>query len=324
MTTGVVIDCDGVLYRGSKTIPGAKAAIKKLQKAKIPHVFLTNGGGMTEAQKAKEVSGKLGVSIREEQVILSHTPFRELAKQYAASRVLVLGHDGCLGIAKSYGFRDVVSPQQLHQSNPVIFPRKPMFKSAAPMVADIPTSPIAAAFVFHDPVDWGLDIQVLLDATFDSELCKQAIPVYACNADLYFNTDFAMPRLTQGAFLEAFRHLYELTTNSPLELFMCGKPFTLTSRLAESVLAKEAKMLGIDKHDVVTSPPPLVFAIGDNPRSDVRGARNAGWTSILVKSGVWTDNRSTNDPDDPADFVLESIVESVDLILEEVAKKRKE
>lgn len=268
---------------------------------------------MMEAEKAKEVSAKLGIAVRQEQVILSHTPFKNLAKEYADKRVLVLGHEGCVEIAKNYGFKEAVSPATLHAENPFIYPKKPTPKKAT-STALSPT-PIAAAFVFHDPVDWGLDIQILLDV-IHVDGCKQAIPFYACNADLVYNTDYPQPRITQGAFLEAFRHLYELTTGSSLEILFCGKPFTLTSRLAEKVLATEAALLGVE-----APKPETIYAVGDNPRSDVRGARNAGWRSFLVKTGVWTDCRATNDPDDPADWVVESIREAVDIICEETAKK---
>lgn len=268
-----------------------------------------------EAQKAKEVSAKLGIAVREDQVILSHTPFIDLAKEYKNKRVLVLGHEGCVDISKNYGFKEAVSSQELHAENPLIYPKKPTSKKATSTSKQPPT-PIAAAFVFHDPLDWGLDFQVLLDVIYDNDGCKQAIPFYACNADLVYNTDYPQPRITQGAFLEAFRHLYELTTGSSLEILLCGKPFTLTSRLAETVLAKEAALLGVE-----APKPETIYAVGDNPRSDVRGARNAGWRSFLVKTGVWTDSRATNDPDDPADDVVESIKEAVDIICEETAKK---
>ena len=37
--------------------------------------------------------------------------------------------------------------------------------------------------------------------------------------------------------------------------------------------------------------------IGDNPKSDIRGANDIGWISILVRSGVF---KGVNDPLDPA------------------------
>ncbi|XP_065672945.1 haloacid dehalogenase-like hydrolase domain-containing 5 isoform X4 [Hydra vulgaris] len=58
---GVVFDIDGVLVRGSKTIPCAKAAINKLNKFNVPLIYLTNGGCETEDQKARSLSHQLGI-----------------------------------------------------------------------------------------------------------------------------------------------------------------------------------------------------------------------------------------------------------------------
>lgn len=43
--------------------------------------------------------------------------------------------------------------------------------------------------------------------------------------------------------------------------------------------------------------------IGDNPKSDIRGANQKGWTSILVRSGIF--NGQNNDEKDPASYVVD-------------------
>ena len=317
-SVGVVLDIDGVFVRGSNVIDGAQAAIKRLQKAKVPYIFVTNGGGMLEMTKAKDLEKKLGVKVREDTVCLSHSPFKELAKEYGDRRVLVLGHEGCEAIAKNYGFKRVVSAQQLHAENPTLYPRKPKLPLVPANAAA--ADKVEAVFVFHDPIDWALEVQVCIDllhnhSSSDSPDKTQAIPFFACNADLVYNTEHATPRLTQGAFVEAFRHLFELRTQIPLSVHYCGKPFTVTYRIAEAMLAKEAARLKV--------PTPTTFiGIGDNPASDIRGARNAGanWSSILVKTGVWQMPNANNDPVDPADFVLDDISAAVDFVLEKAAK----
>ena len=44
--------------------------------------------------------------------------------------------------------------------------------------------------------------------------------------------------------------------------------------------------------------------IGDNPKSDIRGANAAKWKSILVRTGVF---KGENDPLDPATYVVDDI-----------------
>ena len=57
---GVVFDIDGVLLKGGAVINGAKRAVAKLAEARIPFIFVTNGGGMLESTKAADLTTKLG------------------------------------------------------------------------------------------------------------------------------------------------------------------------------------------------------------------------------------------------------------------------
>lgn len=71
---------DGVLLRSSEPIPGARESIQFLQDNNIPYTLLTNGGGVHEVEKAADVSEKLGVKIPGHLVVVSHSPFQDLAQ----------------------------------------------------------------------------------------------------------------------------------------------------------------------------------------------------------------------------------------------------
>jgi len=81
---------------------------------------------------------------------------------------------------------------------------------------DFSQTPISAVFVFHDPRNWGLDIQVTCDVLQSGGLiggpfqreCNQAVSLVSCNPDLLWRTDFERPRLGQGAFIKAFQAVY--------------------------------------------------------------------------------------------------------------------
>lgn len=81
---------------------------------------------------------------------------------------------------------------------------------------DFSKTRIKAAFVFHDPRNWGLDIQVLLDIIHSSGIIggpythqqhdpNPHVDLFFCNPDLIWKSDFDRPRLGQGAFREAFQ-----------------------------------------------------------------------------------------------------------------------
>jgi len=60
--------------------------------------------------------------------------------------------------------------------------------------------------------------------------------------------------------------------------------------------------------------------IGDNPNSDIAGGNKAGFTTILVKTGVFNANAPTskngNDKVNPATHVVQNLEAAIDLIFE--------
>ncbi|KAJ1932496.1 hypothetical protein FBU59_006354, partial [Linderina macrospora] len=94
LDTAVAFDIDGVLIKGKRTLDEGRRALEMLNGnnvfgKRIPFVLLTNGGGVTEADKAADISKRLGVEIKPEQVILSHSPMQALTDKYADKHVLV-------------------------------------------------------------------------------------------------------------------------------------------------------------------------------------------------------------------------------------------
>lgn len=57
-------------------------------------------------------------------MILSHSPMRTLTEQYKDKRVLIVGgkEDVCAKVAKSYGFKNVVTPQDIHYWKSSVWP----------------------------------------------------------------------------------------------------------------------------------------------------------------------------------------------------------
>jgi ribonucleotide monophosphatase NagD (HAD superfamily) len=65
------------------------------------------------------------------------------------------------------------------------------------------------------------------------------------------------------------------------------------------------------------------YGIGDNPRSDIRGANAAGenWKSILVRTGVYNDNNIQDKLDienssDKPSIILDNVLKAVEWIIE--------
>ena len=52
--------------------------------------------------------------------------------------------------------------------------------------------------------------------------------------------------------------------------------------------------------------------IGDNPKSDIKGGNDAGWITILVKTGIF--QGKYNDKEHPAKYVVNNFKEAIELI----------
>ena len=174
-----------------------------------------------------------------------------------------------------YGFTNVITPADIIAAYPIIWPFSQNFASyyasfARPLPKaiynpehpDLPNSlKIEAVFVFHDPRDWALDTQLILDlllshrgylGTFSSLNNDPTLPnrgyqqddqppLYFSNPDLLWAAAYHLPRLGQGGFREAFEGVWRAMTGGKekgvsLQKRMCGKPHEITYAFAEKKL----------------------------------------------------------------------------------------
>ncbi|KAI1211829.1 putative HAD superfamily hydrolase [Annulohypoxylon truncatum] len=346
-------DIDGVLLHVAKPIPGATYALKQLQKRNIPFILLTNGGGKHETDRVKDLSNRLGIELTTDNFVQSHTPFQELVHHGHNSEglrdknILVTGSDAakCRDIAERYGFKNVIIPADILAAQPTIWPFEPLMKEVYAATARPLPSPnpkIDAIFVFNDPRDWALDIQIIADLLLsqqgvlgtyspkngNADLPNEGWqrdgqpPLFFSNPDLFWSAAYPLPRFGQGAFQAALAGVWDEVTGgrAELERTTIGKPHARTYGFAERVLnAHRARMLSADGPDKL-EPLKRVYMVGDNPASDIRGANEyvsplgTRWKSILVRTGVWSPERGGSPAYEP-DVIVKDVREAVDMVL---------
>lgn len=125
-----------------------------------------------------------------------------------------------------------------------------------------------------------------------------------------WSNEFPVARYGQGAFKIALEAIYKRHTGKELQSTSFGKPHKATYQYAEkildSLLPEDTKLQ-------------RVFAVGDNPSSDIAGANAYGWTSILVKTGIF--EGKGNSAEFPANLVCEDVEEAVHWALREEGVK---
>ncbi|KAH9601437.1 hypothetical protein LSM04_001857 [Trypanosoma melophagium] len=289
-TTGIVLDLDGVVHRSNKIIEGSDSAVRKIMELRIPLLFMTNGGGVSEAEKAKHLSELIGCEIRAEQVLLSHTPMQLLAPTYKNQNILVVGSSRSVDIAKSYGFNRPISMLQFQVEHPELVPYKKWGDLKRCEANKIPFPEIAAIFQFSEPDDLLGDTQTILDVLLAPRgqfgryvSSKQTIPYYISADDLLWATEALLPRLGQGAVREMISAVFESVTGHGLHVTMYGKPRAIAYAFAERRLEAEAARLGWDPQSLRA-----IFMVGDNLETDILGANARGgrWVSVHVLTGI--------------------------------------
>lgn len=334
LTVGSV---DGVVVRASKPIPNASKTLNYLLRNHIPFLLLTNGGGRQESERIKEFNSKFSLEkpLNASHIVQSHSPLAKYVHPTENHKeglkhktVLVCGGDGenCRDVAHAYGFTSVVLPGDIYHHNPRIWPFSRHFKDyhasyAKPLPHGDKTK-IDAIFVFNDPRDWGLDIQVILDlllshqgilGTYSSKNNDTSLPnngylqdgqppLYYSNPDLLWATGYHLNRLGQGGFREALDGVWNALTGGPsrgsvLHKTLIGKPFPETYEFSERRLLHNLNEALGRKADDAGGNGGLkrVYMVGDNPDADVKGAntfrspRGIEWISLLTRTGVYRD-----------------------------------
>jgi len=305
-------DIDGVLVHGDRLIPEAKRALEILNGdnelgIKIPHIFLTNGSGKIESERCEQLSEIIGSPISTEQFIQSHTPMSALSEYYET--VLVVGGEKykCRDVAKVYGFKDIIVPNDIYAANPQISPLKEFFtpeQKATSNPRDFSKVKIDAILVFSDSRDYATDLQIIIDlllseggvlGTKAKDPLANPIPIYFSQGDLLCPTEYPTPRMSQGTFRIALEAIYKSLTGHELERVVYGKPELATYKYADEVMSSWMETIHNEERL-----PHNIYMVGDNPQSDIVGGNMYGWNTCLVRTGVY--QGEGNDKENPASF----------------------
>jgi ribonucleotide monophosphatase NagD (HAD superfamily) len=149
---------------------------------------------------------------------------------------------------------------------------------------DFSKVPFGAIFVFHDPRNWALDIQIMCDVIQSrgaigapSNNTRKHVDLVFCNPDLIWQSDFEAPRMGQGAFKVAFQAVFQASfpyatkshpersdtpvlqalTGSAYPHTQFGKPTEATYKFAEMMLKRRLQGVSTPSLFVPSIPLPV-------------------------------------------------------------------
>ncbi|RAL64051.1 hypothetical protein DID88_003239 [Monilinia fructigena] len=299
-------DIDGVLIRGGRPIPEAIEAMRMLNGdneygVRIPYIFLTNGGGKTEAERCIDLSGQLDIEVSPSPIYLW---YEARAKK-------------CRQVAEGYGFRDVITPGDIIKDNEHTTPFRKLTAEELKNSRggrDYSKTKIEAIFVFADSRDWACDVQIMLDLAMSkggyigalSETFDEGPPIYFSHSDIVWSAAHENVRLGMGALRKMTEMLFrDLTKGKELETIAGAK-----MNIAAIVLLRQF----------------ILSVILPNPISEARNQYNEKakneWYSILVRTGVFQEGTEpAYKPKATVDTVLDAVKHGMD---REFKKKSKE
>jgi NagD protein len=106
---GFLIDMDGVVYRGTELIPGAKEFVALLLEKRIPFLFLTNNSQRTRRDVATRLR-RMGIAADETHIFTcAMATARFLAQQKPGGTAYVIGEGGLLQALHQNGYAVVDS-----------------------------------------------------------------------------------------------------------------------------------------------------------------------------------------------------------------------
>jgi len=231
----IVFDIDGVLIHDGTVIDGVPEIIKSLHDHHIPFVFVTNGGGETESERAGRLSKLFGLTIDPSRVIMAHTPLtkrslfgnEEKPSEESNERVLFIGRDdvSCDKILENYGYSNRVSLRKFAEKHPYLLPysmkeHENYYKfSHEEQLKNSENDRIDSIFFLDTPIDWLETLQLTCDLLLsdgrvghllDFSRDEQKVKVCFCNPDLVYQGVCSQPRFTMGA----FRYVFLITSRS--------------------------------------------------------------------------------------------------------------
>ncbi|XP_066237237.1 haloacid dehalogenase-like hydrolase domain-containing 5 isoform X2 [Saccopteryx leptura] len=134
---------------------------------------------------------------------------------------------------------------------------------------------IEGVLLLGEPVRWETSLQLIMDVLLSNGNPGTGLvmapyphlPILASNMDLLWMAEAKMPRFGHGTFLLCLETIYHKVTGRELRYEgLMGKPSILTYQYAEELLRQQAERRGW------TAPIRKLYAVGDNPMSDVYGA----------------------------------------------------
>lgn len=246
---GVVLDMDGVLWRGDEPLPGLTELFATLARLELPFVLATNNATKTVPQYVQKLA-RFGVRVQLEQVLTSPGAAVSYLQEHfpAGTSVYVVGEAALRETLAEAGFR-VVGADEVRAGNLRVGTLRDGTMCADEMV------------VVGGLATTSLSYELLAGAVL---LVRAGAAFVATNYDLTYPSEL-------GQLPGAGAVLSVVSAASGVDPTIVGKPYP-------AMFGAAAQRLGTRADETLM--------VGDRLETDVAGAKAAGFKAALILTGV--------------------------------------
>ncbi len=110
----LIIDMDGVLWEGTRALPGLEGFFSLLRKQQLPYILATNNASLTQDQYISKLKS-MGISVSADEILTSSMATAHYLSELvtpSSTHVLVIGEDGLRQPLLNKGFSIIDKPFQ--------------------------------------------------------------------------------------------------------------------------------------------------------------------------------------------------------------------
>lgn len=272
-----LFDCDGVVWKGGETIPGAPEVIKTLVSLGKTVIFVTNNTSTTLSAYLQRFKDQLGVCLSKDQIYSSGIATSHYVQQKLLpnEKVFLIGSQGLSRIMDEVGVKYIGYDDKMNTADR---------DSLANYVPDEQVKIVVGAF----------------DCCYNyNKMAKAFVHINECGAE-YVATNLDMNHaLADGRLLPGTGAVLEgLSQSLGITPKVLGKP--------------SSDIFKIIHADHKIPDKSRVLMIGDSLKSDIQFGINAGVDTVLVLSGITSRRDVDNQDFIKPTYIIDSIVNLLD------------
>ena len=302
----ILCDIDGLLLRGITPLPKVIETLRYLRSPlnilykspefskyttqQIPIILLTNGGAALPLAKTERYNKYFGfdndlLRLKPENVILNYSPLIDDLHEMKNKLLIISGLGNIEEIAEYCGFKNVITLNDFLEVREILkgikkneeeYPKKLINFAKKYENFDILLKEISGYLVLDDLVDWDLNLNIILKLL---SINSEKFPIVLVHDDKLYPDSFPLPRMALGIFNQILIKFSQKILNKAPNFIFYGKPTLKTFEYTKKFVIENWSEFEISKF----------YMLGDNPETDILGGNMSYMETILVKTGVYTD-----------------------------------